>query len=65
MNMKTVVLRGYGKGIRSLTFFPDIPRREISLGSAWFSVGGAFLNTGNHIRKAMYEQSAPTRKKTK
>jgi hypothetical protein len=58
-------VRGFRKGINLLTFIQDISPREISPGSAWSSVGGAFRSAGNSLRKAIYEQPAPTRKKTK
>jgi hypothetical protein len=64
MNMKPV-LRGFSKGMSSLTFFPNIPQRNASPANAWVSVGGAFQRAGDNIRKAMYEQPAPSRKTTK
>jgi hypothetical protein len=58
------ILRGFFRGISSLTFIQDIPSREYSLKDAWLSVGSAFQSVGDNIRKAMYEQPAPARKKT-
>jgi hypothetical protein len=59
------VFRGFSKGMSSLTFFPDIPRREVSPAGAWAAVGGAFQSAGNSIRKAIPEQPAPARKTAK
>ncbi|MDR1176508.1 MAG: hypothetical protein LBK83_13680 [Treponema sp.] len=57
--------QGFRKGIKFFTFLPDISLRKASSESAWVSVGDAFQSTGNSIRKAIYEQSAPARKKAK
>jgi hypothetical protein len=60
--MTDAFIRGFSKGISSMTFFPNIPRRSISDGDAWAAVGGAFLAVGNNIRKAMNERPAPSGK---
>jgi hypothetical protein len=64
MNMKPIV-RGFSKGMSSLTLFPNIPQRNASPANVWVSVGGAFQSAGNNIRKAMHEQPASTRKTAK
>jgi hypothetical protein len=51
-------IRGFSKGISSMTFFPSISRRGIP-------AGGAFQAVGNNIRKAMNEQPAPLGKETR
>jgi hypothetical protein len=55
-----VFINGFTKGISSLTLFPNIPRRSLSPGNAWTSIGRGFQAVGDNIRKAMYEQ--PPRK---
>jgi hypothetical protein len=64
MKMKPA-MQGFSKGMKCLTFFPNIPQRNASPASAWVSVGRAFQYVGDNIKKAMYEQPKPTRKTTK
>jgi hypothetical protein len=62
--MKPIV-KGFVKGMSSITLFPAIPQRSSSPGNAWNSVGKAFQAVGDNMRKAMYEQPAPTPKESR
>jgi hypothetical protein len=49
-------INGFSKGMRFLTLFPNIPRRPLSSGDAWVSIGRGFQAVGDNLRRVMYEQ---------
>jgi hypothetical protein len=53
-------MNNFVKGMGSFNLFPQSKNSRTGPQSAWGAVGKAFRETGNCLRKAMYETSKTT-----